>query len=57
MYYSVIKKLAEGYKTRHEIVTELQSNGKISLVESQSISYVINKYWGLGLVQTKSGII
>lgn len=57
MYYSVIQKLAEGYKTRHEIVTELQSNGKITLMESQSISYVINKYWGLGLVQTKSGII
>lgn len=57
MYYSVLKKLSEGYRTRHEIVTELQPNGKMTLVESQSISYVINKLWGLGLVQTQSGII
>ena len=57
MYYSVLNKLAEGYKTRHEIVTKLQANAEITLVESQAIAYVINKLWCLGLVQTLSGII
>ena len=57
LYYSVLNKLTEGYKTRHEIITELLAENKKTLMDAQSIAYVINKFWGLGLVQTQSGII
>ncbi len=55
MFIRVFDSLSKGFRLKREIVDELCHMEDGSIVPAELIYYTLNKWWGMGLVKTKSG--
>ena len=53
----ILKSLSEGYKTKHQIVSELVEMEPSLALQSNLVFYFINKLWAIGIIEVKSGLI
>ena len=55
MFVKLYDILKDGYALKRDIVAKLCVTEDGALIPAELIYYVINKWWGLGIIKTKSG--
>ncbi|MCR5734847.1 MAG: radical SAM family RiPP maturation amino acid epimerase [Lachnospiraceae bacterium] len=55
IFKKVYDALSKGYRYKRDIVSELCVLGDGKIVPPEIVYYVINKWWGMGLIKTESG--
>lgn len=55
-YKTLFEILSKGYNTKREVVAELTKD-KEGIVVTDLLYYLLNKWWGLGLIEAESGMI
>ncbi|SEL90234.1 radical SAM family RiPP maturation amino acid epimerase [Butyrivibrio sp. ob235] len=55
MFEKTFEILGEGYNRKRDIVAQLSKTDDGKIIPSELIYYVLNKWWGMGLIRTKSG--
>ena len=55
MFRRIFGALSKGFRLKRDIVDELSHMDDGTIVPAELIYYTLNKWWGMGLVITKSG--
>ena len=55
MFRRIFDALSKGFRSRHDIVDELCHTEDGAVIPAELIYFTLNKWWGMGLIKTKSG--
>ncbi len=55
MFLKLFDSLSKGFRTKRDIASELCNMEKGRIIPSELLHFILNRWWGMGLITTRSG--